>query len=448
MRNILILLSLATCAAGQCRYQFGRMCLTEQIGEVVSITPESFGGVASPGLLPLKNLTRAEFATAVSRLNAFRHYDAEGATLLFDAPGSKQNVAATLQVRPEQVRIQNRPRFRVGDSEFAADDVVVVKPRLPLSDAQWSSIFVMFEAAPVRSASAELLRRNNGLHLLRSTKHQNAFDLAMAMQANSLLEFAEPDYVIGIRPQSAGLSPRSFMPGRRRWSNDPFLAQQWALRNGGKLADAQGGIGLQNLWRVAGLTVPPVVAVVDDGVQSDHPDLAPQLLPAFDATGSHSVLAPGSGQYLFNSHGTRVAGIIASSADNGFGILGAAPFARILPVRAFYRASSASDYSTFQASELASALSYAGERSSVINISWFYNDLKDIQGITEVLRQMPLRRGGLGVVVVASAGNFGSPITYPASLSREIPGLIAVGASDRSDSVKRCVATAQSCNGS
>lgn len=448
MRAISLLLSLAAIASAQCRYQFGRLCFTSPVGEVMAVTPApvAVSGVSSPGKQPAKTLSAADFAAALQHLAVdVRQHRGRDALVLFDSSVPVEKLAAQMQVETMQLRTRTAARFRLGAAEFTGYGVVVVKPVRPLSDAEWSSIFGAGRER-VQSPVADLLRRNNGLYLLRSSNGQDAFDLATELKVHPLLEFAEPDYVISVAPQSAGSSPRDFVMGTGVTASDSLLPHQWALRNGGSWADARGGVSLQNYWRIPDLSQRPVVAVVDDGVQPDHPDLAPQLLTPFDVTGSANILENGFQQYLFNDHGTRVAGIIAAVADNSFGIAGAAPFARILPIRAFFRPTASTSYRTFRASELAAALSYAAERASVINISWFYNDLKDIQDITEVLRQMPAKRGGRGVVVVASAGNFGSPIMFPASLSPEIPGLIAVGATDRSDSVKRCDA-ASSCAG-
>ena len=68
------------------------------------------------------------------------------------------------------------------------------------------------------------------------------------------------------------------------------------------------------------------VAIVDSGVQLDHPDLATQVV-------SHANFAGDRGEPA-ESHGTAVAGIVAARADNRVGIVGIAPEARLLALRA------------------------------------------------------------------------------------------------------------------
>jgi type VII secretion-associated serine protease mycosin len=71
-----------------------------------------------------------------------------------------------------------------------------------------------------------------------------------------------------------------------------------------------------------------IVAVIDSGVAADHPDLVGQVLPGIDL-----VNPGGDGTADAVGHGTTVAGLIAGRSDDGQGVLGLAPDAKILPVR-------------------------------------------------------------------------------------------------------------------
>ncbi len=71
-----------------------------------------------------------------------------------------------------------------------------------------------------------------------------------------------------------------------------------------------------------------IVAVIDSGVTADHPDLAGQVLPGIDL-----VRAGGDGTADEVGHGTTVAGLIAGRSDDGEGVVGLAPDAKILPIR-------------------------------------------------------------------------------------------------------------------
>jgi hypothetical protein len=115
---------------------------------------------------------------------------------------------------------------------------------------------------------------------------------------------------------------------------------------------------LAELHRVAtgrGVTV----AVIDSRIDTRHPDLGGQVAIAQDFVGSHGT-AP-------EQHGTAVAGVIAARADNGVGIAGIAPAARLMGLRACWQQSATTICDTLS---LAKALQFAiDHRARVINLS-------------------------------------------------------------------------------
>src|SRR5690606_18374218 len=74
------------------------------------------------------------------------------------------------------------------------------------------------------------------------------------------------------------------------------------------------------------------VAVIDTGVDADHPDLAGAVRPGADFAIRKAT--PPDGRVDKDGHGTAMAGLIAGRARGGQGILGIAPKATMLPVRA------------------------------------------------------------------------------------------------------------------
>jgi subtilisin family serine protease len=103
--------------------------------------------------------------------------------------------------------------------------------------------------------------------------------------------------------------------------SDPLFVHQWSF----------GRAPFHRTWpcgRGSGL----VVAVVDTGVQGDHPDLAGRVLPGYTKLANTPPVL-GTGAVDPHGHGTHVAGIVAAAADNGLGVAGAAPAVTVLPVR-------------------------------------------------------------------------------------------------------------------
>ena len=102
------------------------------------------------------------------------------------------------------------------------------------------------------------------------------------------------------------------------------------------------------------------VAVIDSGVERAHPDLALQLELSEDFVAGRGMPA--------ESHGTAVAGIIAAQADNGIGIVGVAPQARVLALRACWQ--QATDATLCSSLSLAQALHFAiTHDAQIINMS-------------------------------------------------------------------------------
>src|SRR6202030_720573 len=152
-----------------------------------------------------------------------------------------------------------------------------------------------------------------------------------------------------------------------------------------------------------------LVAVIGSGVDVTHPDLAGDIAGTFDALGTG---------LKAHAHGTAIAGAIAAHGR----LMGAAPAAQILAVRAFSGNDGADDGTTFA---IMSGLSWAvfhGAR--VVNMS--FAGPQD-PGIARSLAAAHDK----GVVLVAAAGNKGakSPPLFPAA----DPNVIAVTATDAND---------------
>lgn len=153
-----------------------------------------------------------------------------------------------------------------------------------------------------------------------NAKETMAFMRAIASDPN--VEYVGPDTVM-----SVNATP-----------NDPEYNKQWGLTSNQKPGVTTGGIRAEGAWDVAdGSGV--VIAVVDNGVTS-HGDLSPNLLPGYDFTASNrggNGMNPGITNEKNCSvawHGTHVAGIAAALTNNGAGIAGVAPGAKVVPVRA------------------------------------------------------------------------------------------------------------------
>ncbi|MCX4879602.1 type VII secretion-associated serine protease mycosin [Streptomyces sp. NBC_00847] len=200
---------------------------------------------------------------------------------------------------------------------------------------------------------------------------------------------------------------------------DGIRAQQWAL-------DA---MHTQQAWQTTkgkGITV----AVLDTGVEADHPDLVGNVLPTKDMIG----FGARQGDRAWARHGTAMAGIIAGHGHgpgDDEGIMGIAPEAKVLPVRVILEDgdSARSKARSSRGNALAEGIRWAADHGAdVINLSLGDDSASaHPEPAEDEAVQYALKKG---VAIVASAGNGGGRgdhVSYPAAY----PGVIAATAVDR-----------------
>jgi subtilisin family serine protease len=151
------------------------------------------------------------------------------------------------------------------------------------------------------------------------------------------------------------------------------------------------------------------VAVIDSGIDVKHPELANAIAASFDALGSKE------GPHV---HGTGIAGAIVAHAR----LMGSAPAARILAIRAFGTAPNGAESTSFV---VLKGLDYAAAHGAqIVNMSF--------AGPKDALLERGIAAAAVrGIVMVAAAGNAGpkSPPLYPGAN----PNVIAVSATDAQD---------------
>jgi subtilisin family serine protease len=151
------------------------------------------------------------------------------------------------------------------------------------------------------------------------------------------------------------------------------------------------------------------IAVIDSGIDSSHPELANSIADNFDALGSKE------GPHV---HGTGIAGAIVAHAR----LMGSAPEARIIAIRAFGGTTGGAESSSYI---ILRSLNYAAEQGAqIVNMS--FAGPRD-----PVIERAVAATAARGLVLIAAAGNAGakSPPLYPAAN----PNVIAVSATDAQD---------------
>ncbi|KAF4672517.1 hypothetical protein FOL47_000432 [Perkinsus chesapeaki] len=198
--------------------------------------------------------------------------------------------------------------------------------------------------------------------------------------------------------------------------NDPLYSQQRPYL---KLA------GVPAAWeRMASATVARrkvTVALIDSGVERDHPDLVGNVVPGYNVIKKTTDTSDKSG------HGTMMAGVVGATINNSIGIASVADLVNIMPI---------SLEKHFDEKAEADSIDYAIRHKDAMNIKVI---LMPISGL--VLRMKVEEKiqeaVAAGILVIVTAGNDAENITrarrYPCSLTRRVPGMLCVAATDSTD---------------
>jgi hypothetical protein len=223
--------------------------------------------------------------------------------------------------------------------------------------------------------------------------------------------------------------------------NDPEFQYQWYLNNtgqGGSMTNRD--VNAVQTWDITSGTTAVVIAILDDGVEIDHPDLAANVfsntaetlngvdddangyvddLFGWDFVDNTNTVSP---RAATDNHGTVSAGYACGVANNGEGIASLAYGCRLLAVRVASEAVEDIDW--------LNALDYAASFADVISIGYFIDPSPaNLDGLRHALVS---GRKGLGCVVVAALGNDGVLRRY-ASDGAAAPEVITVSATSNYD---------------
>jgi hypothetical protein len=251
-----------------------------------------------------------------------------------------------------------------------------------LSDAQADELARRHGLERLQSQNFALIGSTIGLFRIIDRRAAETVSRELAADAN--VRSVQPNFRYVLQDQKAHLTEGD--PGQ-------YAVAELRLPEAHKLADG------------ANVTI----AVIDSGIDVKHPELANSIADSFDALGSKE------GPHV---HGTGVAGAIVSHAR----LMGSAPAARILAIRAFGKVSSGAESTSFV---ILRGLDYAASHGAqIVNMSFAGpKDALIERGIAALAAK--------GIVMVAAAGNAGakSPPLYPAANAN----VIAISATDAQD---------------
>ena len=276
-------------------------------------------------------------------------------------------------------------------------------------------LIVGFKKAPSKKVLAEM-EKSHSVKLVKEIRKvsMGVFEVkgSLAAARASLLKASEVAFVESeLLPEREPLKLRKVDSRPTQGGGDPLRKDQYYLDLMGVSKVHTSGRNLKSV----------TVAVVDTGVDLKHPDLQGVLVPGYNAADPSKPPQDEAG------HGTMCAGLVGAVANNGVGIAGVAPNAKIMPVKIGNSVSS-----------MVEAMIWAADHADMITMSLSVKPgMGDYQTAIETTKRAAAYAVGKNVPLVCSMGNTGSSSKNVPSYfaGNEVPQLIAVGATDAKDKV-------------
>ncbi len=198
--------------------------------------------------------------------------------------------------------------------------------------------------------------------------------------------------------------------------NDPLYASQWALNNTGQaipynnvgtVGTPGADINAQLAWDLHTGDNSIILAIIDSGVDYNHPDFAGRMVPGYDFYNNDNDPMDDNG------HGTACAGIAAATGNNGIGVAGVNWNCKIMPLKA------GGSGNSLTLTAIVNSINYAADNGAhVLSMSFGGGYSATEEAAVNYAHSM-------GCILVASRGNGNSAFAnYPASFAN----VMAIGA--------------------
>jgi hypothetical protein len=238
---------------------------------------------------------------------------------------SPENLAIfRLEEKQDDYSFFNREKFilinegsphQFSERRFAPDQVLV-KFKSTLSEEMRETTVAAYQSRKIKRIPRV------DIYQLQIPEDLSVEEMLSLLERNPDVEYAEPNY---------------FRHIAQRTPNDPYFIEQYALYNSGQEvgppASPQSGenradIKAREGWEETLGSEDVIIAVLDTGVDFNHPDLDDKLL-----TTGYDFVNDDPDPTDDHSHGTHIAGIAAAETNNGEGIAGVAWNCKILPIK-------------------------------------------------------------------------------------------------------------------
>ncbi len=210
--------------------------------------------------------------------------------------------------------------------------------------------------------------------------------------------------------------------------NDPSFNLQYGLLNTGQTISGNTGIAGADIdamgaWAITTGSSDVIVAVLDTGISTSHPDLQANLVPGWNVQANN---ANTNDSWLI-SHGTHCAGIIGAVGNNSVGVTGVAWEVSLMPLLVL------GTFGTGSESDISNGLTWSTDNGAhIASMSLGF------PGTSSLIAAAAIYAHQSGVLLVAATGN--TP-TDPVSVPAALPEVVAVGATDNRDQIGSFVST-------
>ena len=353
-----------------------------------------------------------------------------GYTYTFDAAGNRTSMERNLCQRPlfsqkggggldiEKLPGTNMYYYKYDkENRLLKADIVwerqtAAPPEAPgKKEARFKEGEVLVKFMPeVSEETIEAINNKYGTFKIKKIPHIGVYRLIIPgrispeeMAAGYLTEpdvlYAEPNYIA-----YATLIP----------DDADFLEKQWALNNTGQTGGVlNADIDAPEAWDVETGDPAVIIAIVDTGVDYNHPDLAGKVISGYDFVHNDDDPVDDAG------HGTYCAGIVAAETDNGTGIAGVSWHNKIMPVKVLNSLGSGSY------DNIAHGIIYSADNGAhVISLSLGGS------AHSQTLENAMEHAYNMGVVICCATGNDGGPVGYPAAYDSYCLGVAATDHND------------------
>lgn len=357
------------------------------------------------------------------------------------SPGPSAVAAAATALNADPAVERVTPVFDLGSKQVVATDRILVGFKPGAADRAVELI---------RDYGGEVLREDaEGEYVVQLDPAADPFDAVANLSKRAEVDYAEPAFItIGrhrphdLLPGEGGAAPGGGAEGDdgdepREFSEideseeegatggvqpaaptpDPFLQSQYAVRIT-RAVDA---------WEHVTPSPEIKIAILDEGVDFNHPDLHNAIRATFDGIDRDADQQPNP----WDAHGTACAGLAAAIPNNARGVRGIGGGCSLMAARIAFSPARDADWVS-KNEDIAAAIDWAWKNGADILSNSWGGGTPSNKIINAFERARVNGRGGKGCVIVVAAGNDAGPVDFPGIL----PNVLTVSASNEFDEPK------------